>query len=70
MRAVQSTLNAAGNFKKSEKTDNEEIQVLKAILQVNEAKFLSKDLPLFHQITEDLFPGIVLEKSENTQFIA
>ena len=55
MRAVNTTLKAAGNFKKSYPDEKEDLQVLRAIYQVNEAKFLSEDLHLFYSITNDLF---------------
>jgi dynein heavy chain len=68
MRATNSILVAAGALRQLLGDDpkwSEAAITLRAVRDVNLPKFLDMDLPLFHGITSDLFPGLELAASEH-----
>lgn len=58
MRGLKAIITASGRLKLEMLGDEEDIIVLRALLDVNIPKFTGNDLPLFYSIMKDLFTGI------------
>lgn len=59
MRAINAILVASGSLK-LRMTEHEDIILVRALFDVNIPKFTNNDIPLFKDITSDLFPGVIL----------
>lgn len=57
LRAVKSVLVMAGTLKRANPDLDEDVTLIRALRDSNIPKFLADDLPLFHAIVLDLFPG-------------
>ena len=53
----------AGNIKRQNQGDDENVVLIRAMRESNIPKFLSEDLPLFQALISDLFPGVNMTDS-------
>ena len=62
LRSIKSVLVQAGKIKRAAPDQSDELTVLRAMTDMNIAKFVAEDKPLFLSIMRDLFPGVELEQ--------
>ncbi|KAA0175572.1 hypothetical protein FNF27_02982 [Cafeteria roenbergensis] len=69
MRAVKSVLVMAGALRRASPGLEEAAVLIRAMLDANVPKFLAMDLPLFHAIVRDLFPGLRVDNVDDDQLV-
>jgi len=68
LRAIKSVLVVAGNMKRAEKVLGEDAVLMRALRDFNLPKIVADDLPIFHGLLGDLFPGINPERARDAEF--
>ncbi|CAM9165960.1 unnamed protein product, partial [Chrysoparadoxa australica] len=68
LRAVKSVLVMAGALKRAHPGVNEDLTLIRALVDSNVPKFLADDLPLFAAIVKDLFPGLEVPPNDYGEF--
>ncbi|OQR81950.1 dynein heavy chain, partial [Thraustotheca clavata] len=58
LRALKSVLVMAGSLKREYSNMNEDLVLMRALRDSNMPKFVFEDVPLFHGLINDLFPGL------------
>jgi dynein heavy chain len=66
LRAVKSVLVMAGNIKRQNQSESENVVLIRAMRESNIPKFLSEDLPLFSALIQDLFPGVDMNSQSSS----
>ncbi|CAM9277540.1 unnamed protein product [Ascophyllum nodosum] len=68
LRAVKSVLVMAGSLKRGYPEVDEDLTLIRALVDSNVPKFLADDLPLFAAIVKDLFPGLEVPSNDYGEF--
>jgi len=55
----------AGNIKRQNAQEKEDIILIRAMRDSNIPKFIKDDLPLFNALVQDLFPGVTIHDTNN-----
>jgi dynein heavy chain len=62
LRALKSVLVMAGQLKRSYAEMPEDVVLMRALRDMNMPKFVFDDVPLFHGLINDLFPGLKADR--------
>lgn len=62
LRAIKSVLVMAGQLKRAYADIREDIVLMRALRDMNMPKFVFDDVPLFHGLINDLFPGLKADR--------
>ena len=55
----------AGNLKRQNPNQSENVVLIRAMRDSNIPKFLAEDLPLFQALIQDLFPGVEVPRGSS-----
>lgn len=67
LRGIIYLLRVLGPMKRSEPSESEQVLVVRALRDVNLAQLVDRDEPLFLSFVNDLFPGIIPDKTCHPQ---
>jgi len=67
LRGIVQLLRVLSSMKRAEPVESEQVLVVKAVRDMNLAQLVDRDEPLFLSYVNDLFPGIILEKTFHLQ---
>ncbi|OMJ83653.1 hypothetical protein SteCoe_15380 [Stentor coeruleus] len=66
LRALKSVLLTAGDIRRKLEETDEEIMLIQAMNESNLPKLIAKDALLFKALVRDLFPGVIIKPSDNS----